>query len=178
MKKRYKKGQFYLLTVIILISLFVVFSSTYNFLRKDQGVGVYDLKKELGIEIEKTMDHISYNKLNDSSAENILSELADIYVEKAGDNKNSFFIYGTSSNLKLKGFKATDDNISVIIDGIYQNLNVNVGEEFGPNSYNVANDFGISVGDIKKEFKIHQGQSFYYLIHYKESGGEYIVAHN
>lgn len=177
MRKRYKKGQFYLLTVIVLISLFVAFASVYNFLRKDEGIGVYDLKKELEIEIERTIEYITYNKLNDSFAENVLSELADIYIEKAGENKNSFFIYGTSSNLKLKGFKATEENISIIVDGISQVLNANVGE-FGPNSYSVSSSFGISVSEVEKEFEIKQGQSFYYLIHYKERGGEYIVAHN
>ncbi len=177
--KRCKRGQFYLITIIILVSLFIAFASTHNFAVKEKGINVYEMKKEIEIEKQNTMEYIAYNELSDSAARQVLENLSQVYMEKAGENKNSFFIYGTQSNLFLKGFKATEENISVSIDsGSYTNLNVDSGQSFGPREYNSVNNFGIKVGEVENSFEIKKGQSFYYLIHYEEAGGGYIVVHN
>jgi len=175
-----KRGQFYLITVVILVALFIAFASTYNFAGKEKTIGIYDLKNELGIEVEKTMEHIAFQKMNDVEAKAIMSEFSDIYINRSGENKNSFFIYGTKLNLSLKGYKANDENISISINsGDYANLSVSSGETFGPIDYPATtNSFGIKVGEVENLFEIEEGQSLYYLIHYKEVGGEYIVLHN
>jgi hypothetical protein len=179
MIKRCKKGQFYLITVVVLASLFIAFASTYNFLGREKGMNIYETKKEMEIETQKTMEYITYNQLSDARAREVLSNFSDIYINKVGENKNSFFIYGTSANLFIKGFKASDENITVSINsGTYENLNLNVGEYFEPREYNNVDTLNIKVGEVENSFNIKQGQSLYYLIHYKEVGGEYIVVHN
>jgi hypothetical protein len=178
-KKRYKKGQFYLITVIILVSLFIAFISTFNFAAKERGIDIYEMKNEIEIETQKTMEYIAYNSLSDSEAKSILSDLADIYINKTGKDKNSFFIYGTSSELEMKGFKSDDENISISTNsGSYDDLNVNEGEYFGPRTYNTVENLTIRGEEVDTSFEIREGQSFYYLIHYKGSGGEYVVVHN
>jgi hypothetical protein len=179
MRKGCKKGQFYLITVVILISLFIAFASTYNFLGREKGMNIYEIKKEIEIESQKTMEYIAYQKLSNTESRNILSNFSSIYIKRLEKNKNSFFIYGTYSDLFIKGFKASEDEINLSINnGEYEKLDLNIGEEFGPLDYHNVNNLKIKVGEVEILFEIKEGQSLYYLIHYREVGGEYIVVHN
>ncbi|MEN7982127.1 MAG: hypothetical protein ABFQ65_01625 [Nanoarchaeota archaeon] len=100
-KRSDKKGQFYLLSAIIIISIIIGFSavSTYT---KTSEVKIFDLGEELDIESTNVLDYGAYNAVED--LDTLLNNFASNYSEYIGEDKELSFVFGNPE----------DDSVTVI----------------------------------------------------------------
>ena len=63
-----KRGQFYLVAAIVIISLIVGFSVVSNYATNKEVVKLYDLKEELGIESANVLKYGTYQSVTDLEA--------------------------------------------------------------------------------------------------------------
>src|SRR3989338_965559 len=96
-----KRGQFYLVAAIIIISLIVGFAVVSNYAKKKAVIKLYDLKQELGIESGSVLDYGTYNKYNKEAMKNLLQDFIEEYVQYTGEGKNLYFIFGNSEEITV-----------------------------------------------------------------------------
>ena len=156
---RGKKGQFYLLAAIIIITLIIGFITLQNYSSRNSSVTLYDLKEELGIESQNVIDYGTYIYGDDEAAiNNLLENFIEDYVGYAGDNKNLYFIFGDPEGLGLQ----------VVA---YQNLALIDSPPITTADSTVV----ITIEDIQYQFSLEAGQNFYFIVSQEIEGEKYIV---
>lgn len=164
-----KKGQFYLVTVAILVAVFLGVLTLNNSISKTQESPIYDLEKEIQIEKGKTLDYIASNL--GVTPIDILVNFSDIYVEKIGSNKNNVFIVGDSSEAYVIGNVdsgnisfSSGSNSGTFEDGYFK-------QSFVPSGDEVLIDFN---GE-EFSYDINPGQNIYYIIEHNYNEEVYFI---
>ena len=149
-----KKGQFYLLAAIIIITLIVGFVTIQNYSSRKSSVKLYDLKDELGIESQNVID---YGTANEENLNSLLEQFVESYANYAGDNKNLYFLFGDSTSIIVKAYEELEDvsdNYQATIDG---------------------GNIVVSIEDVEYQFSLEAGQNFYFIVSQEIEGEKHIV---
>ena len=149
-----KKGQFYLLAAIIIITLIVGFVTIQNYSSRKSSVKLYDLKDELGIESQNVID---YGTANEENLNSLLEQFVESYANYAGDNKNLYFIFGDADDLQVKAYEDLSDVSSNFI----------ATEEGGKIS--------IVIGEVTYQFDLLAKENFYFIVSQEIEGETHIV---
>lgn len=152
-KKRNKKGQFYLIATIIIIGLVISLTVIFNYSAKTNSYAIEKVVKELRIEGERVLD---YDTIHPASPQ--FENFSMQYSEYAGEDKEIYFIIVDESNGVEKAYKYTQ------------------GEKV-----NLSSDLTVGNGNIKftldsKEynFKLENGKNFYFILVYYKGGEKYV----
>jgi hypothetical protein len=167
-----KKAQFYLVTIIIIISIFMGFATTINYGKKVESFNLGDLSQEINIEKRYLLDYISYNQLGDSDTENTFINFSENYIEKIGTDKDIFFIFGKSGSIKIVGNKINETIIRIDDETGYVNF---IEEGLFEKNYASIDEFKIEIEGDEYLFKLEEGQNFYYLVNYINNKERYII---
>jgi hypothetical protein len=138
----YKKGQFYLIAGIIIISVIIGLIGVVNYVKKSQTVLVGDLKEEIKIESQKVLE----NKV--AQGGDPMNQYGLDYSSHLGNDIELYFIVGEDPNIEaykyVNGFR-TDVSEYLTIDGGNQKIIFELNE-------------------ISYEFNLMETENFYYLI--------------
>jgi len=169
-----KKGQFYLLAAIVIVTLIIGLAGVSNYAKKKSDTRLVDLGEELGIEGGRVLEYGVYNPENT----NKIDEFTQDYNQYAGEGKNLFFIYGDSSGITLVTYET-------VLNGIIRVGNMQIpisGEgkkekQITPDDSNkitisleVLEDREISTKEY--DFELKPGENFYFIIEQKLTSGE------
>ena len=157
-KRMNKKGQFYLLSAIIIVAIIISFAAVSNYSLKKDNTQLSYLSSNLNTEGEKVLDYEQINGVNDYST---FYDFAQKFSEYSGKNVKIHFVIGDGSD--SSGFDAFRYSGSTKID---ESSNLTVGSNI---QFNVE---GVNYG-----FDLLQGKNFYYVLT-QESGGEKRVITN
>lgn len=165
-----KKGQFYMIAALVLISLFIAISTVNNtFFTKDNG-SIDGLINELKIEKGQTLDYISFHGLTGNEANDIFSNFSKSYLKKIGEDKNSVFIFGNSTSVTILLNKTISTNINYSTGDV--DSEILVSETY---TEIVDSKIKITIDDSEHEFEFYEGQNIYYLIDYSYNEERYIL---
>ena len=170
MKK--KSGQFYLITMILLVLVFITFFTINNYIKKNAKPNILDLEGELNIEKQYVLDYIAKQNLDDSQSENILENFSKSFIEKIGENKNILFLIAKDSSGKIIGNTKGDCEIYY-----WENSEKKQISSTGEFEIDVAtgNEFTFEIDQVEYDFDIFEGQNIYYLVKQIYNGEEYII---
>jgi len=159
-----KRGQFYLLTTIIIVGLIFSFASVVNFSQKKTSVDISYLKDELTIESEKVMDDALYNDKNMVESLISFSETYSTYSEA----DNLYFIFGNRGNVTIAGYRKLS-NGEILVDVGFGNQEINFIKEVynSKNFLNPNKTINITINDFVYDFNLSSGENFYFIL-YKE----------
>jgi len=148
-----KRGQFYLVAGIIIISIIVGLIAISNYIQKSQTVIVNDLKEELKIETQKVLEYDISNEPNK------INQYGLDYSKHLGSGIELYFIMGKKPNIIAYQY----------INGVERLLE---GEE----APDIQEDKIIfTLEDVDYEFDLMPSENFYFLIS-QEIKGELFVA--
>ena len=151
-KKRNKKGQFYLIATIIIIGLVISLTVIFNYSTKTNSYAIEKVVKELRIEGEKVLD---YDTIHPASPQ--FENFSMQYSEYAGEDKEIYFIVVDESNGVEKAYKYTQgEKVDLSSDLVVGN---NVQFTLDSKTYN---------------FKLENGENFYFIL-VDDKGGERYV---
>ena len=173
MKKEFnkKKGQFYIISAIIIIFVLAGFFFAVNKInvKKEQGK-IYDLGKELDIETGYVYDYGIYNENN---TQELIKEWAKTYYNYTKDVVEDWiFVYGNENNATALYFTKEESG----------DICIKVGAGTPPCLPMEKTIYGKKKGEIKDKkikvefkgvsynFDLKEGQNFYFVIR----GGEYV----
>ena len=143
-----KKGQFYLVAGIIIISIIVSLIAISNYIQKGQTIIVNDLKEELKIETQKVLEYdTSGNQMNQYGID---------YSSHLGSNIELYFITGAEPNIVATNYT----------NGV-------AGSPIGltPEGDKII----FTLDEVDYEFDLMPSENFYFLIS-QEIKGELFVA--
>lgn len=182
LRKRGKRGQFYLIAAIVIIAVIISFAVISNSPKKKIPIKLYDLKQELGLESENVLAYGTYNELDATQMKTLLQKFVTDYVGYAGAGKNLYFIFGNSDKITIMSYQqlATED-ASIKIGGtetplvICKSSSPCTGQEFTPEQ---SGHVQIKIGegqDSIHNFKLNTGENFYFVISQTIGGETYVV---
>lgn len=174
-KKRGKKGQFYLLAAAIIIGILISFVTITNYSKKKSSLRLYDFGEELGIESKNVLDYGTYNEFNELDMDNLLKNFTESYVEY-GEGGNLYFIFGNQDKLTIIGYQElASEEVSVDVGSGSSSLVISEDtytlEEFYPSGNKVV----ITINGAEYEFKLRHGENFYFVISQEIGGEQYVV---
>ncbi len=170
-----KRGQFYLLAGVIIISVvmgFVFFSNSYE---RKSNVNFDYLGKELETESENVVDYGIKNNQNIKTLLINFTQEYSLYTEA----DNSYFIFGNFTEVTFAGYKKLNSG-SVLIDVGSGNQQIDLiqGVYRSVSFQNPQQDIKVTIDNIVYDFRLKNGQNFYFVLS-KEIGEErYIVSNN
>lgn len=170
-----KRGQFYLFTTIILITIIAGFATISNYSERKTAVKIYQIGEELNIESENAID---YGVSNSQNLETLLTGFTQDYSEHS-DVENLYFIFGDASSVKVAGCKKTEDGEIKVENSLGTNLLIltltkgqcNPINSGTINSMPSDKKLILVENNIKYPFTLQAGENFYFVIS-KEIDGE------
>jgi hypothetical protein len=173
-----KKGQFYLLAVLLILSTVIAIISVKGqtiFIEEDS-LNYY--KEDLDFQISKILEHITKNNLNETQSKELFANFSTNYGDFLDEEKTAIFIFGKSDSHKnLENYtvllknKKEEDNLKIY----YLENNENLSE--GIINFSIGENFSLSVNDYVYDFYVNEGENIYYMIKHDIKGGSYII-HN
>jgi len=167
-----KKGQFYLIAAIIIVSIAAGFITISNSVSSQRVPDINYLRDEIKIESSKTIDSANFNGLSSAQLKNNLINLSEQYTNNSARD-NFYFIFGTAASMTFLAYQSFDSTIAR--DGIDKTGNVGTGkiymEDFAPGS-NVT--LGINGNDYI--FKSEIGENFGFVISSEKGEQVYTAA--
>lgn len=169
--KMKKRGQFYLIAVVILVAVFLGILTTYNEISMDKKAPIYDTENELNIEKEKILDYIANNALNSAQSITILEDFSSTFIEDIGKNKNIVFIIGDNSTIKILGNiysgelnYSTGTSSGTITEG-----------EFSQDVTPENGEISVKLNEHDFSYSINSRQNIYYIIEHNYNEGVYLI---
>jgi hypothetical protein len=150
---RGKRGQFYLLAAIIIITLIVGFVTLQNYSYGKTSVKLDDLKEELAIESQNVID---YGTSSHDDWDIQLEQFIESYVNYAGAGKDLYFIFGDSGSLQVKAYQ----NLKLVDAPL---ITTEGGEIF------------ITIDNIEYKFDLLDEENFYFIVSQEIEGEKHIV---
>jgi hypothetical protein len=164
---RNKRGQFYLIAAIIIVTLIAGFITVSNYTKKKVPVKIYDLGEELKIESQNVLEYGS--AMEDEELNNLLEQFAEDYVNYAGGDKNFYFIFGDSTSVIVKVYQEFSE--IVLVDGSVLTI-INGG---GEGTYTTGTEVITTIDGVEYPFNLGTEKSFYFVISQAIRGEKYIV---
>jgi hypothetical protein len=171
MKKRDKRGQFYLLAAIIIIGI-ILGLTTLPVLQRNEGiVKVYDLAEELNLEGGKVIDYSIV------SGEQKIEDFIEKFSEYSGEERELYFVYGNYDDVNFAKFSEVSQG----------KTSYKIGEE----TYNIENPKGkieskgapltnnkvkITLDEQEYELELNEGENFLFIISEEVGDSKHIVS--
>ena len=167
-----KRGQFYLITTIIIITMIAGLVIVSNYSRERSNIRLDYLGEELGIESEKVLD---YGIKNDKNIKDLLENFTKTYSVYSSA-ENLYFIFGNENEITLAGYKKLNSgSIFIDIGSGNEVLNLNK-EEYNSRSFSSPTEsIKVTVDDIEYAFTINPGENFYFILSKEINGEKYIL---
>ena len=167
-----KKGQFYLIAAIILATIIIGISVVVNYSKKQDSGNLENLKEEIQIESENVLDYGVYNELSDSDMKTLLTDFSKDYINSKCKDKNLYFIFGNSGSLTVVSSQSSEETARINVGGETVDLIITQeGVSFSP----LGNQVSLIINDFTHNFKLEEGENFYFLISQEIGGGTYVI---
>jgi len=169
-----KKGQFYLLSAIVIISIITGFFAIRNYSDTSENVKIFDLKEELGIESEEVLDYGIYKREN---IEKLLENFTKLYSTYAGSEKEIYFIFGNTREVYVASYRDIETGTVSITIPETSFLLVTNEKGYKKEKIGVVADGNINIliKDVTYNFKLNPGENFYFVITQEIKGNQYVV---
>lgn len=185
--KRGKQAQFFLIAAVVIIVVVVSIITVSNYTQPKTDVKLYDLGTELGIESQNVLDYGTYSQLNESQMSVLMETFVKNYHNYAGGNKNIYFVFGNSQKINVIGYQDIE-NESVCItlnpdyhyggyysEGDCVNYTAIGTTQTFPADGQAITRVVITIANIDYQFKLKQGENFYFVIWQEISGEKHVI---
>ncbi|MCW8965383.1 MAG: hypothetical protein OQK82_01655 [Candidatus Pacearchaeota archaeon] len=162
-----RKGQFYLLSAIVIISIIIGFSAISTYTKKTDTVRVFDLGDELEIESSNVLDYGTYNADEIDDLDEFLKNFTEEYAEYVGEDTEIAFIFGNAADEN-----ATVVNYEEIVIG-----DIEIGSSTITSTQRVTNESSAYITSnegeniitiyfkgISYDMNLNPGENFYFVI--------------
>ncbi|HLD98309.1 MAG TPA: hypothetical protein VI815_03205 [Candidatus Nanoarchaeia archaeon] len=160
-----KRGQFYIIAaVVIIVALFGIAAVTNYVVTKPNQIRQVELSKQLNLESESV---INYGIFNGSDLDPLLFNFTSQYAEYlSSETENDiYFVYGDHKNIYYYAYQR---NSTGGVDLTLGGSPINIPIQGNVASKNITEITGevikITVAGKDYEFKLNQGQNFFFLI--------------
>jgi len=174
-----KRGQFYLLAAIILITIIIGFASVSNYLEKKDDIRLYNLGEELKIESKHVLDYGTYNEKNDTATQELIEGFIEKYATYIEAEIDIYFIFGNKKQIIIVGYQELTKDTPIIKIGEKEEAEVETTPGKKTTIKGVYDrefdEVTITIDDNDYIFKLGEGENFYFVISQKIGEDIYVV---
>jgi hypothetical protein len=181
-----KRGQFYLVTAIIIIVVVISFAAIQNYTKKRATLKIYNIKEELGIESGNVLDFGTFNIESPEERQELITSFSEEYVEYTGEGRNLYLIFGSCNRgVFFMPYEEVVTGTSTVFIGSQRVSLDSIERELGePIEVGVTSiEQGrcetevISFGDppVEYKFELKPGENFYFVISEEVGGEQHVV---
>lgn len=170
-----KRGQFYLIAVIFVVSMLIGFLTITNFSQKKDNPNLNLIKEELNEEVTRIIEYGICNNKTNLEIENLILDFTKAYTNNS--NKNFYFILGdNSSNFTIASYQSNFLKIIIAEDDLQNEYNINFYKGYSF-YYKIppTNKITLKIDGLDYSFEIKRGINFYFIISYEQGGQKNIV---
>jgi hypothetical protein len=204
--RKNRRGQFYLVAAIVIITILIGFSVVSNYSRNREVVQLYDLKQELNIETARVLEYGTYQE---EEADDLLADFAESYADYAGEGKNMYFFFGNFQKVTAVAYqdlsndlidiairkgsgRTGNDNLQCKINNVLASIcegSLGGGEQMIRGETKVFEEFKhhgeiqedhinlmIEILDAKYHFNLRTGENFYFVLEQRVGDERYVVS--
>jgi hypothetical protein len=176
--KRKKRGQFYIVSAIIIATVILGISGivTYSII-KSEPKNIVDLGSDLQEETPRIIDYGIYSDSNITSlVENFTDkDFANYFSTRTGES-NVTFIYG-DQNSEIKAIRYVKRNKGSTTVGASEWTNTNLErvpvELYVKQDETNPDETDVTILDQKYKFKLKKGERFYFVLSHNKDGETY-----
>jgi len=169
--KKNKRGQFYFIAVIVLVSVFLGLVTLRNQSNLPHHLSLNSEKEQLNLEISSFLDYFSHEKV--TNQKEILLNFSNFSIQKVGEDKNSFFVFGDLPDITLFGNKLNETSLFVKYDSTNEEI---TNEGIFQKDYTLSGDnLNLTLDGIEYNFVFYEGENIYYLIKYIYNNQTFII---
>jgi hypothetical protein len=166
-----KRGQFYLVAAIVIITIAVGFIIVSNSASSQQTPNIYNLRDEIKIESSKTISYAINNHLNATQIQSTLINFSGQYINNY-QNDNFYFIFGNATNMTFMSYQSSFSNVT--LNGTDYTSNVGIGNTYIKNLGAQSNVI-LGVNGNPYTFPLNSGTNFNFVI-FSNIGGQNYTA--
>jgi hypothetical protein len=149
---RNKRGQFYLISTIVIVGLVIGLVVTYNYYKKDYSYVAKEIANEVEIESAKVMD---YDTIHSTEK---FEDFARDYSYYVGEEKEIYFILVEGEEKEAYKYAGEEK------EDLSSNLSV------------VGDDIKFTLEKEDYTFKLEDGKNLYFLIVHETGGERYVFS--
>lgn len=167
-----KKGQFYMVAAIIIATFVLGVATISNHIQRESSERIRDLEGEVKIESAYAAD---YSLNTGANFKGTMSDFTDNYIEEYKRNNDIYFLFGSDSEMNVRGYQNTD-RVIILSDG---NSNKTITSSEGSLSGNInpiGNEIILYLDELKYSFDIKSDRNFNFILSERTGGGQYIVS--
>ena len=170
-----KRGQFYLVTVVVIAALIMGISVVSNYSKKEVSPGIEELRDEIKIEGAKTMGYGISSGFSNAQMKTLMQNFTRYYVLYEGrEKKDIYFLFGESTNMTVSGYQGTN-KVVIISSGVSQNVVTQSSGNFTGSVATNGSMIVLSIDGKPNSFPIKPAQNFYFVVAQDVGGAEYII---
>ncbi|MEK6847963.1 MAG: hypothetical protein AABX50_02470 [Nanoarchaeota archaeon] len=169
-QKKNRRGQFYLISAIILAAIIISLITISNYSKKDESADLENLKDEIQIESAKVIDYGINNSLTQPAMNQLIQNFTQQYIDSQSRDKNLYFIFGKEDNVTLKGYQ--NEAHDVILEG------TTIPASLGAFLWTLdpaTSSVNLTIDKNSYIFTLKNGENFYFLVSRESRGGSYVV---
>jgi len=168
-----KKGQFYLISAIVLGFVIIGIVSITNYIGKDANPRIEDLNEELKIESRSFLEYGLNNSLSDSAFNTNFGTFASDYVSYVKSEVDIYLIFGDSSDLTVAG--SQKEAQTVILAGSGNTTITETAGEFNQNLNPGGSSIRLYFGEDYRDFTLRNGKNIYFLLSEELNSNRYVI---
>ena len=112
-----RKGQFFLIAAVVIISVLISVVTVSNFTSKKEVSKFYDLGEELEIESQQVLDYGTYSELNEDQMKILMEHFVQRYAEYIEEDKNIYFVFGNKNRVSVVGYQeVAEEDVCIILN--------------------------------------------------------------
>jgi len=165
-----RRGQFYLVAAIVIISVSVGFIVISNSVSSSQTPNILYQRDEMKIESANVITNALNNQLSGIQLTNNLADYSQRYIHLSRD-ENFYFAFGNSTNMTFMAYQAYFSNVTLYNQIDYTNL-VGVGNTYITN-FAPGNNVTININGASYIFPISPGENFNFVLTSYAGGQNY-----
>lgn len=163
-----KRGQFYLIAAIIIVTIAAGFVTISNYASSQQTSDINYLRDEIKLESSKAMDYATWNNKDFTST---MINVSEQYINNTAGN-NFYFIFGTATGMTFLASQSFYANIT--LNGDDQTDNVGTGKIYSQ-TFVPSGTTNITINGNDYVFKLNNGNNYGFVISSEKGGQVYTV---
>ncbi len=170
MKRGEKRGQFYLVSAIILAVIIVSITVVTNYSKKQDYGDLDSLRDEIQIEAAKTLDYGISQGLSQAALNSLMQGFTQEYIGSESRDKDLYFLFGNANNVTVKGYQKAAH--AVFLDSTQ--ITSSSGQ-FAGSIDPAGSAINFKIDSDSYSFNLNSGENFYFLIAQETTGGKYVI---
>ncbi|MFH1918173.1 MAG: hypothetical protein ABIJ14_03690 [Nanoarchaeota archaeon] len=178
-----KRGQYYLVAALIIITIIIGFVTLSNYSKKPSiHTTIYGLEKGLEVESTKVLDYGIYNELDEVNTTQLLERFSQEYSEYA-ELDQLYFIFGNSQNVSVAGYHDLEGGEVLVDLGGKESSKIRLDKkEYKKQDYTAEEEgideieiVTITINGVEYPFELYSGENFYFILAVNLKGEQYVI---